>query len=111
MGQTVEKNDSVLQGSLGPDIHTVFPLVNDSNLNKTEYPVIYPLLVVNNIPIKDKNMIDCFRNHFDRAKIAKMKLISKRKAEKKGIPNVPDDGALLISTKRGYYFDFSCDSN
>ena len=63
----------------------------------------------NNVPIKDEKMVDCFRNHFDRTKIKKIKKISKVEAEKKGIPNVPEDGALLVTTKKGYYFDFFCE--
>ena len=107
MGQTGEKRDTVLQGRTGPDIVTVFPLVNDVNLKKSKYSVIYPLLVVNNVIISDTTALNCFRNHFNRTKIIKTKRISKEEAEKMGIPNVPKDGVLFITTKKGYYFDFS----
>ena len=106
--QTSEKNDTALQGRTGT-LLIVFPLVTDIHLKKTIYPIVYPLLVINNVPIKDEKMVDCFRNHFDRTKIKKIKKISKVEAEKKGIPNVPEDGALLVTTKKGYYFDFFCE--
>ena len=53
--------------------------------------------------------MNCFRNRFDFTNIKNTKLISKAKAEKKGIPNVPKDGVLFVTTKKGYYFDFSCE--
>jgi hypothetical protein len=109
MGQTEEKKDTVLQGRTGPQISKVFPLTNDIDLKNNQYIVIYPLLMVNNVPIENKRMVDCFRNHFDRTKITKTKLISAKQAEKKGIPNVPKDGVLFVTTKKGYYFDFSCE--
>jgi len=109
VGQTEGKNDTVLQGRTGLDIVTVFPLVNDSTLKKNKYPIIFPLLMVNDVPINDEKMIDCFRNHFDRTKITKMKRISKEEAERKGISNVPKDGVLFVTVKKGYYFDFSCE--
>lgn len=87
----------------------VFPLIADVHLKNNRGPIFYPLLVINGVLIKDEKMINCFRNHFDRTKIKKIKNISKAEAEKKGIPNVPEDGALLVTTKKGYYFDFSCE--
>lgn len=108
MGQEA-KNDTVLQGRTGLDISTVFPLVNDSTLKENKYPVIYPLLIVDDVPIRDKKKVDCFRNHFDRTKIRRMRGITKEQAERRGIPNVPKDGVLFVTTKRGYSFDFSCE--
>lgn len=109
VGQTEGKNDTVLQGRTGLDIVTVFPLVNDSTLKKNKYPIIFPLLMVNDVPINDEKMINCFRNHFDRTKITKMKRISKEEAERKGISNVPKDGVLFVTVKKRYYFDFFCE--
>ena len=53
--------------------------------------------------------MNCFRNRFDFTNMKNTKLISKAKAEKKGIPNVPKDGVLFVTTKKEYYFDFSCE--
>jgi len=111
-GQAENRQDSIqnaLSGKTGPDIITLFPLTNDINLTKSRYPVIYPLLVINNLQIKDGKMINCFRNNFDRTKINRIKLLSKEKAEKMGMQNVPKDGVLFITIKKGYYFDFSCE--
>lgn len=110
LGQTSEKNDTVLQGRMVcVSALAVFPLITDVHLKNNRSPILYPLLVINGVLIKDEKMINCFRNHFDRNKIAKLKHISKVEAEKKGIPNVSEDGALLVTTKKGYYFDFSCE--
>jgi hypothetical protein len=73
------------------------------------YNVLYPKLVVNNAIISDTAALNCFRNHFDRTKITKIKHISVEKAKKMSISNVPKDGVLFVSTKKGYYFDFSCE--
>jgi len=101
-------SQEILQGKTGPNIVTVFPLTNDINLKETKYPIIYPLLVLNNLQIKDEKMINCFRNHFNRKMIKKIKRISQKEAEKKGILNVPKDGVLFVTTKKDYYFDFPC---
>ena len=104
----LEKNDTILQGKTGPVIVTVFPLTNDIDLKKSKYPVIYPLLVINNLQIKDKKMINCFRNHFDRMKIKRIKHVTKEKAKKISIPSIPKDGVLFVTTREGYYFNLSC---
>jgi hypothetical protein len=105
-----EKNDTVLQGRICDIvIIKLLPLVNDSTLKENKYPIIYPLLIVNDVPIRDGKKVDYFRNHFDRTKIRRMKSISKAEAERKGISNVPKDGVLFVTLKRGYYFDFSCE--
>ena len=107
MGQENKENDTALQGRTGGFI--VFPLNNDSSLKNSNYSIIYPLLVVNNVIISDTEALNCFRNHFDRTKIAKIKQISAEKAQKKGILNAPKDGVLFVTTKKGYYFDLSCE--
>ena len=105
-----KENDTALQGRTGgPNIFIVFPLNNDSSLKNSNYSIIYPLLVVNNVIISDTEALNCFRNNFDRTKIAKIKQISVEKAQKKGILNAPKDGVLFVTTKKGYYFDLSCE--
>jgi hypothetical protein len=50
-----EKNDTVLQGRIVDlVIIQLFPLVNDSILKENKYPIIYPLLIVDDVPIRDK---------------------------------------------------------
>ncbi|GHT19572.1 hypothetical protein FACS189429_7360 [Bacteroidia bacterium] len=112
-GQTDNKPDSALLNALQGRICDIvaielFPLINDVELKNNKRLVIYPLLVVNGVQIKGEKMVNCFRNHFDRTKIKKIKHITKEQAERKGIPNVPKDGVLFVTTKKDYYFDFSC---
>ena len=87
-----------------------FPLLSDSLLKANEafYNVLYPKLVVNIVIISDTAALNCFRNHFDRTKIATVKQVSAEKARKMGVPNVPKDGVIFVTTKKGYFFDFSC---
>jgi len=109
MGQTEERNDTVLQGRICDIVITkLFPLTNDSILKTSNHPVIFPLLIVNDVPIRDEKKVNCFRNHFDKTKIKRLKSISKAQAERRGITNVPKDGVLFVTTKKGYCFDFSC---
>jgi hypothetical protein len=108
------KRDSVinfLQGKIiDVDVMVLYPISNDAQLKQiSKNIIIHPLLVINDIIIRNVTMVNCFRNHFDRAEIKKIKHISKEKAEKMGILNVPKDGVLFITTKKNYYFDFSCE--
>ena len=85
--------------------------VSDTYLEKMEsfYNVLYPKLVVNNIIVSDTVALDCFRNYFDKTKITKIKHISVERAVNMGIPNIPKDGVLFVTTRKDYYFDFSCE--
>jgi hypothetical protein len=96
------------------DAYFIYPLTSDRSIEKFKKrgiycSFIYPLLILNGIIIRDEEKVNCFRNHFDRTKIKKIKSLSKEKAEKKGISNVPKDGVLFVTMKKGYYFDFSCE--
>lgn len=104
--------DSIIVSSGCPSI--IYPLINDKNteqLKKTgvDCHFIYPLLIVNNIIIREEEKVNCFRNQFEFANMKSKKLITKIEAEKKGILNPPKDGVLFITTKEDYYFDFSCE--
>jgi len=104
--------DSILVSSI--DAFFIHPIVSDRGIEKLkktgEYcSFIYPLLILNNVIIREEKKVDCFRNSFEWVNIKKTKRISKVEAEKKGIPNVPKDGVLFVTTKKGYYFDFSCE--
>ncbi|MDO4729510.1 MAG: hypothetical protein Q4B43_10975 [Bacteroidota bacterium] len=98
----------VLQGNTGLDTLILFPLTNDINLKNNKHRVVYPILVINNLQVRDSNIINCFRNHFDRSKIKKITHLSKEKAEKRGFKNVPKDGVLDIIINKMYYLDFCC---
>ena len=109
------------QGAIEPalegvicDAIFIYPLISDAEIDELpSYAQLfcYPTLVVNNIVITDKSMIDCFRNHYrylyDKRLIIKIKLISVKKAQRKGFYDVSPDGALFIKTKRHFYLDLS----
>lgn len=105
-----QNTDSVVV-STGPSI--IYSLTHDKyiegrkNAGRNCY-FVYPLLILNNIIIREEEKVNCFRNRYERAHIKSAKLITKEEAEKKGIPNAPKDGVLFVTTKKGYYFDFSC---
>ena len=106
-----ERNDSALNGTLIclDNILYPYPMYSDSILESNPLlyynRLVYPTLIINNIIISDDSLINCFRNHFDKKKIKKLKWIDEKKAERKGIRNVSIHGALIIKTKKRYYFD------
>ncbi len=105
-----QNTDDVIVFSGSPSI--IYPLISDKKIEEcknTNCSFIYPLLILNNVIIRDREKVNCFRNHFEFVNIKNTKRISKEEAEKKGILNVPKDGVLFVTTKKGYYFDFSCE--
>lgn len=104
--------DSIIACSGGPSI--IYPLTSDKAIKERQKAgrdchFIYPLLILNNLIIREEEKVNCFRNQFEFAKIKSIKRITKAEADKKDIPNVPKDGVLFVFTKKGYYFDFSCE--
>ncbi len=104
--------DSIVVSSGSPNV--IYPLIDDKGIEnyqkgENDFNVIYPLLVLNSVIIREKEKVECFRNEFDFTKIKSTKLISKREAEERGIVDVPLDGVLLVVLKKGYYFDISCE--
>jgi hypothetical protein len=107
-----QNTDSVIVSSGSPII--IYPLISDKSIEERKEAgihcsFIYPLLILNGVIIREEEKINCFRNRFEFVNIKDTKRISKEEAEKKGISNVPKDGVLFVTTKKGYYFDFSCD--
>lgn len=107
-----QNTDRILVTSGNPSI--IYPLISDKNIEERKKEgidchFIYPLLILNDLIIREKEKVDCFRNQFDFENIRSKKRITKTEADKKGIPNVPKDGVLFVYTKKGYYFDFSCE--
>jgi len=108
----VASDDNIVVSAI--DVLFIYPLISDRSIEEHKKKTgidchfIYPLLVLNNVIIREVEKVDCFRNRFEFVKIKSTKRITKAEAEKKGIPNVPKDGVLFVTTKKGYYFDFSC---
>lgn len=106
-----QNTDSVIVSSGNPAI--IYPLTSDKNIEERKNAGIdchftYPLLILNGLIIREKEKVDCFRNQFKFTNIKSSKRITKAEAEKKGIPDVPKDGVLFVTIKKGYYFDLSC---
>ena len=92
----------------------IYPLISDAAIEELpsyKRQFCYPTLVINNMVITDKSMIDCFRNHYrdlyNKGLIVKVKPISVKKAQRKGFYDVSPDGAVFIKTKRNFYFDLA----
>ena len=106
----IASDDSIVVSAIDA---LVYPLTSDKSIEEYKKRAgvnnhfIFPLLILNDIIIREEKKVNCFRNRFDFTNMKNTKLISKAKAEKKGIPNVPKDGVLFVTTKKGYYFDFS----
>jgi hypothetical protein len=107
-----QNTDSIIVSSGSPSI--IYPLISDKNIEERKKTgigchFIYPLLILNGIIIREEKKVNCFRNQFEFANVKSIKQITKAEVEKKGILNVPKDGVLFVTTKKGYYFDFSCE--
>lgn len=59
--------------------------------------------------IRDKEKLECFRGKFELNLIGRVRRVTKEKAEKLGIPDVPKDGVVFVATKKGVYIDLSCE--
>ena len=108
-----EAQEQALDGRIF-DAYFVYPLMSDAEIDELPsyaHQFCYPTLVINNMVITDKQMIDCFRNHYrylyDNGFIVKKKHISVKKAQRKGIYDVSRDGAIIIKTKRNFFFDLA----
>ena len=66
---------------------------------------IYPLLVLNNVIIRDSITISKFRNTIKYEDIKHKKHITKQEAESIGINNVPNDGVLFVEIKKNRFID------
>ncbi len=117
----------VVHGGLTP--YLMYTLAPDSERDSffKQYDstqIVCPLVVVNNIILRDSENMNYFRNNLDYKKLKqrwvlkgpfmlvrmpRVKLYTKEKAEKKGFTDVPEDGMLFLKTKRGYYIDLKKD--
>ena len=92
----------------------IYPLTHKSHTNKLlerygDACFIYPLLILNNVIIRDQEEVECLRSKLGLIPIERTKTITKEKAEKLGIPDVPKDGVVFVTTKKGVYIDLSCE--
>ncbi|MDR0828966.1 MAG: hypothetical protein LBN95_02495 [Prevotellaceae bacterium] len=70
-----------------------------------DFKIEKTLLILNGIIVRDTLLINCFRNHFDKKNIKSIKKLSKSQAEQLKIKDVCEDGVLIITTKKDYYFE------
>lgn len=120
-------NDSLVISTY--DLVLIYTIASDSErelffkkYNSTQ--IVCPLIVVNNIILRDSENMNYFRNNFDYkklkqrwffkgpfmlARMPKIKSYTKEKAEKKGFTDVPEDGMIFFKTKRRYYIDLKKD--
>lgn len=130
--QNYQKCDSIISENMvisTYDLYLVYTLASDNEreLFFKKYDstqIVCPLIVVNNIILRDSENMNYFRNNFDKkklkqrcffkgpfmlARMPKSKSYTKEIAEKKGFTDVPEDGMLFLKTKRGYYIDLKKD--
>lgn len=92
---------SCLYGVLGPSLYTVYPLLDDSSLISSRYPSLYPLLVVNGIPVRDSIVVNLFRNHYDRDMVLCCnKLYTQQQGIALGYNDCPLDGILIMKSRK-----------
>ena len=104
------KNESSIVTTKAIDAVIFYPLMNDVTMNSDiqkgrKHLYIYPLLVLNNVIIRDSTILSKFRNTIKYKDIIFKKHITKPEAEELGIVDVPFDGVLFVETKRNCFFD------
>lgn len=90
-----------LSGTLGPSIYVAYPMMNDSSLVSTRYSILYPLLVVNDIPLRDTIAVNHFRNHFSKDMVlGNIKFYTQQKGIAQGYKDCPPDGVLIVKLRK-----------
>ena len=94
----------------GHSVTVVYPITSDASLDSLKNTphhvnIIYPLLVVNGIVIRDRIILDKFRNTIKRSDIKHIKVIERERAMKIGLTEVPDYGAVLITLRKNCIFE------
>jgi hypothetical protein len=103
-----EKNNSFSFVS----VNLIYPFVNDETIEKIKknHPfenLIYPLLILNGIIVRDDFTINCFRNNWKKLKISKIKTYTQEQAKKKfDIKNIPQDGVVFVTIDKKNIVDF-----
>ena len=105
--------EDMIKGKLGADF--TYPLSSDQFLSdlKYDYCLIYPLLVVNGVVIRDEDKVDNFRNNYADKIGARMfgrrvkgvKSFTQQEAIKLGIKDVPEDGVVWVTLPKKYIID------
>jgi len=88
---------------------------NDLKGTTSPFEVVKPkgekkerLLVINNIIFCDTNIISCVVKKINPLKVKKVVVITAYEAEKRGFKDVPKDGILFVTTKKGYFVELEC---
>jgi hypothetical protein len=103
------------------EIRGYYPLISDTQLKtNSNRTILYPLLVVNDVAIRDTAMVNHFRNQYSVLNsktllvkstskrflyIKKIKHLTAKEAEKLNFSNIPKDGVLFVYTKKGVIID------
>lgn len=111
--QDVVQVENMLKGKLGADF--IYPLSSDQFLSelKLDYCLIYPLLVVNGVVIRDEDKVNNFRNNYaDKIgtrmfgrRVKGVKSFTQQEAIKLGIKDVPEDGVVWVTLPKRYIID------
>lgn len=84
------------------DLELIFPLNSDGIVNAhTRGGIVYPLLIVNGVIIRDENQLNNFRNNYLDKIRKRKKFYTKEKATKMGIKDAPRDGVVWVTTRKG----------
>lgn len=105
--------EDMLKGKFGADF--IYPLSSDQSLSKLkcDYCLIYPLLIVNGVVIRDEDKVNNFRNHYaDKigrrmfgGRVKGVKSFTQQEAIKLGIMDVPKDGVVWVTLPKKCIID------
>lgn len=105
---------SVLIGTLTAG-DFIYPLTDDKFIGELKYgcSIIYPLLIVNGVVIRDEDKVNKFRNHYaDKIgrrmfgrRVKGVKSFTQQEAIKLGIMDVPKDGVVWVTLPKKYIID------
>lgn len=106
--QTYKKTE-ILTGIVGPDITILYPLYNDTEINKLKrkgviFKIKKPLLIINNIVIRDSLIMNYFRKNY-LSYIIKSKYQTKIESQKLNVLNIPNDGVLMVYINKNMILD------
>ena len=113
-GQSNNDNDTLI---MSPSVYVDYCLCNDSNLSfakANDIPVHHPILIINNIIIKEVKTINvirkCFHNKYSLLgpyHIVRVRKYTSIQASRIGIKDAPEDGAIAITLKNREILDIS----
>ena len=104
----LNKKDDLISDVSALDANILYLATNDieyKSFSEKGCSFIYPLLVLNGIVIRDKKMVDYYRNNIDKTR-TNSKYVPKNKSANLNIADIPEDGVLFVTTKSDYFFEF-----